>query len=302
MTQNFSDVQVEDVLGAPIIILSAPRSGSTLLFEQLAGLDPFWSIGGESHAVFRNFPHLRAENANLDSMELSERHADLETAHLFRRCFLALLMNSMQQPYLRLDPAARPAVPIFLEKTPRNALNIPFLRAVFPKARFLYLVRDARQAISSLIEAWTLGLQTGRFVTFQQLPGWHLPAWCFLLPPKWRDMVGRSVPEIAAFQWAACQNAIMDKLEQMPKESWCIVDYDDYVSDPKSALARIAQSFSIDIQLGSAIDSQLPLSRTVITKPDPEKWRRHEKEIEDIWPDIEATVHRVHAFMSTQSA
>ena len=39
-------------ISRPVIILSPPRSGSTLLFEALARSPDLWTIGGESHAVF----------------------------------------------------------------------------------------------------------------------------------------------------------------------------------------------------------------------------------------------------------
>ena len=42
-----------------------------------------------------------------------------------------------------------------LEKTPKNSLRVPFLARVFPEARFIYLYRDPRQVLSSMIEAWT---------------------------------------------------------------------------------------------------------------------------------------------------
>ena len=43
-----------------------------------------------------------------------------------------------------------------LEKTPKNSLRIPFLAAVFPEARFIYLHRDPREVLASMMEAWTI--------------------------------------------------------------------------------------------------------------------------------------------------
>ena len=44
-----------------------------------------------------------------------------------------------------------------LEKTPKNALRLPFLARVFPEARFIYLHRDPRRVLASMMEAWTVG-------------------------------------------------------------------------------------------------------------------------------------------------
>ncbi|MBK7216095.1 MAG: sulfotransferase [Candidatus Promineofilum sp.] len=41
-----------------------------------------------------------------------------------------------------------------LEKTPENCLRLPFLQALFPDARVLFLVRDGRANVHSLLEGW----------------------------------------------------------------------------------------------------------------------------------------------------
>ena len=183
-TAGLSNDEVMQLVGRPTIVLSAPRSGSTLLFELMANTGPFWTVGGESHVVFNGFPELRAENRALDSMALNEDHADPKTADLFRRCFLCLLRNKQKKPLLSQAASNFNASAQILEKTPRNALNIPFLLKVFPQARFVYLRRDANQTVSSLIEAWTLGLQTGRFVTFRDLPGLALAGLVFFIAAR----------------------------------------------------------------------------------------------------------------------
>ena len=51
-------------------------------------------------------------------------------------------------------PPAPGAALRLLEKTPKNALRIPFLAAAFPEARFIYLYRDPSVNLASIIEAW----------------------------------------------------------------------------------------------------------------------------------------------------
>src|SRR3546814_9998708 len=74
-----------------------------------------------------------------------------------------------------------------LEKTPKNALRIPLLRKVFPDARFIYLHRDPRQVLGSMLDGW----QSGGFRMYSTLPGWQGPAWSFLLVPGWRELSGK---------------------------------------------------------------------------------------------------------------
>ena len=286
---------ISRLLREPLIIVSAPRSGSTLLFEQLASRRGFWSIGGESHGVFRAFPHLQAENAELDSGCLEPCHADEHTVDTFRRCIAFLLRDHEGRPWVAMPPEARPARVTLIEKTPRNALNVPFLLRVFPDARFVYLYRDARATIASLVEAWQVGLATGRFVTFRNLPGWDRAAWCFLLPRGWRDLVGKTLFDVAAFQWTASNEKLLDDLGAIDDSRCAAVAYDELVGDPMTTLRRLARFAHVDDD-GSPADSRpLPLSRTTLSHPEPDKWRRWEQEIEALAPVFEATERRARA-------
>lgn len=275
-------------LAQPIFVVSAPRSGSTMLFEQLMTVEGLWSIGGESHGIFRLFPGLRAENANLDSGSLSAAHADDKTANSLRACFAWLLRNHHGQPLNQMSPELRPQQATLIEKTPRNALNIPFIQEVFPDARFIYLHREPRANIASIVEAWAAGLQSGRFVTFRDLPGWDRPGWCFLLPSGWRECIGRSLFDIAAFQWAASNDAILDAL---PAERSCMVSYESLVEDPQASIASVCEFAGV--LAPNNIAAQLPLSRTTISRPASDKWRRYEKEIAAVESLYAPTAQRI---------
>jgi hypothetical protein len=292
-TQQFSPAELEACFDDPLIIVSVPRAGSNLLFEQLQRMAGFWSIGGESHAIFNAFPHLRAENAALDSGCLDESHADPRTCDQTRRCFAFLLGDHEGRRYLRMDP--RPTNILLLEKTPRNALNIPFLLEVFPRARFVFLHREAPQNIASIIDAWDNGLQTGRFVTFRDLPGWDRPAWCFLLPPGWRQLKGKALVDIAAFQWSAGNRIILDELEKLPAERWIATGYERFTREPAATLAEIADFAGLDTDGRATAIGQLPLSRTTLTPPHPDKWRRHEEAINRVRGDWQPVAERIAA-------
>ena len=294
-TRQLSPEDVERAVGDAVIIVSVPRAGSNLLFEQLQRLPGAWSIGGESHAIFNAFPHLRAENAALDSGSLSASHADEQTCDAMRRCFLFLSRDERGRPYLRLAEDERPAQLTLLEKTPRNALNVPFLLQVFPRARFVFLHREPRQNIASMIEAWTVGLDTGRFVTFRDLPGWDRPGWCFLLPPGWREMVGKPLAEIAAFQWSAANGIVLDEFERLDADRWTSVSYEQLLQDPTATLTALAGFAGLSGPAGDVSGESMPLSRTTLSPPHPEKWKRHEADIERIRVTWEPVAERIAA-------
>src|SRR4051794_26587338 len=71
-------------ISRPVIILSPPRSGSTLLFEALARSPDLWTFGGESHAVFEGLPELSPSTGGWSSNRLLAEHADADTIRLVR--------------------------------------------------------------------------------------------------------------------------------------------------------------------------------------------------------------------------
>ena len=292
-TRELSAADLETFFGDPLIIVSVPRAGSTLLFEQLQRLEGFCSIGGESHAIFNAFPHLRAANTALDSGCLNESHADPRTCEQIRRCFAFLMGDHQGRRYLRLNP--RPTNIMLLEKTPRNALNIPFLLELFPRARFVFLHREPPQNISSIIDAWHDGLQTGRFVTFRDLPDWDRPAWCFLLPPGWRRLKGKALADIAAFQWSVGNRIILEELQRLPAERWMTTSYEQLTSEPSATLRDIAGFAGLQLPDLAPGKQSLPLSRTTLTPPHPDKWRRHSEAIDRVSDEWRPVAERIAA-------
>lgn len=283
---RFDDAAIERLVSRTTCIVSAPRAGSTLLFGLLARGPEVATIGGESHAIYRQFPHLAAENAALDSGALDERHADPETIRRFRLLTLALLRDA--QGTLLYDQGLDPErPPVIIEKTPRNALNLPFLAHIFPAARYVHLHRDPAGSIASLAEAWETGARTGQFVTFRALPDWPRGYWCFLLPCGWRAYGDAPVEAVAAFQWRAANEAIIAGLDALPRERSLTISYDQLVAAPGTTLARVARFAGLAADSWSGLNAgALPLSASTVSPPAPEKWRRREAAIVPLLPAL----------------
>jgi hypothetical protein len=62
----------------PIIVLSAPRAGSTLLFETLARVADVYTIGGESHLLIESIDALRPGGGRVKSNRLVASDATVE--------------------------------------------------------------------------------------------------------------------------------------------------------------------------------------------------------------------------------
>ena len=177
-----------------------------------------------------------------------------------------------------------------LEKTPKNSLRVPFLAKVFPQAQFVFLYRDVRETLSSMIEAW----RSGRFVTYRNLPGWNnqLP-WSLLLVPGWRELDRLPLPEIVAAQWEIATRMLLDDLAAVPPERITVARYDALLTDPMAEIAHLCKA--LDFGWDRPLD-KLPLSRYTLTPPDPHKWKRHESEINAILPKLQTTMERARKF------
>ena len=268
------------VIENPLFVIAAPRSGSTLLFDLLAQSADLWTLGGESEGVIEGIPKLHPANRGFTSHRLTDIDADPATKTILHAAFLSDLRDRNNQRYLALPKRERPRRIKLLEKTPENCLRIPFLETAFASARFVFLHRDGRQSVSSLLEGW----RHEGFVKIPHLPGWPLGRWHFLLPDGWRKMRNASLLEVAAFQWAEANRQALDDLETIPRERWLSVDYNELVATPQRVLRQICNfaEIEVDDQLRTALTRPLPVSATTITPPSPIKWRSNPEFNQDL--------------------
>ncbi len=256
----------------PVFVVSAPRAGSTVLFDLLARLPDVWTIGDESHELLRGIAELHPEARGYRSDRLTAADASPEIVAALRERFAERLIDRDG----RAPPVGMRSLRL-VEKTPANALRIPFLRAVFPGALFVHLRRDARENISSLVEGW----RSRRFLAYRDMPGWPHGDWSFLLPPGWESLVDRSLVEIAAYQWRTTHAIIAEDLRGLPDDRVIDVGYDALIAAPGATLRAIAAKAGLawDERAAQAVASALPLSRVTVSAPVEGKWRRHEDEL-----------------------
>jgi hypothetical protein len=267
-----------------LFIVAAPRTGSTLLFETLAASTQLCTLGGEAHWLIESIPELRPGAPGVDSNRLTAAQC---TPAVAQRIVQGIL-GQLQQADGRPAPAEGSVR--LLEKTPKNSLRIPFFRAVFPDARFIFLWRDPHDNLSSIMEAW----RSGNWTTYRQLDGWDGP-WSLLLPPGWRELRGKPLAEVAAHQWDCANRIVLEDLAALPRSHWIAVRYADLVRDPRATVQRIFSfaELELDPPLLQRLSGALPLSRYTQTPPAPDKWRRNEAEILRVLPRVEATWRRL---------
>jgi uncharacterized protein (TIGR03032 family) len=130
----------------------------------------------------------------------------------------------------------------WVDGQPRNALRVPFLAAVAPDSQFVYIHREPTETIPAMLRVW----EGGNRVSYPQLPDWSGPSWSLPLVPGWRDLADRPLPEIVTEQWIRLTGTLLDDLEGLPPERWCVTEFKALLNDPLRELERICEFVSIE--------------------------------------------------------
>jgi hypothetical protein len=264
---------------SPVFVIGAPRSGTSLLYYILRASSRLAHWPGEAHEVWEadHHPALRGWRSNsLDASDVTD-----ETAARIRRSFF-LVTGSRRS---------------LIDKTPRNALRVPFVDALFPDARYVYLQRDGRDNVNSLINAW----RTPRYRTYllpepHAIPGVDPRWWKFVLYEGWREDRRGPLEVVCARQWIACNEAALDAATSIGPERWWRTRYEDLVDDPETEIAKIVDFLGLpyarEIEERAAAVKTTPIN--VVTPPEAGKWRRENPaEIEAVMPLIRPTMERL---------
>jgi len=284
----------------PVFIIAAPRSGSNLLFEQLCKVPGLWHIGGESHSIFDGVLGHGFDNPEFKSIRAEDGDATPDRTRIIRDLFARRMMRAEDRVrYMDIPEAERPETVRILDKLPKNTFRVSFLNASFPTAKFIYLWREPKGNVSSMIDAWREGQNSGRFVTYKELPGTKFKNWCLVLPPGWQEVIDRGEEEIAAYQWASANSAALDDLARVPHERWCSVSYADLLAEPRRVFERLSAFMGLEWKDSEEeIGKPLAMSRTTLTPPSEEKWKKNAVLIDRIMPTVEPVYERISQAIS----
>lgn len=268
MARGVAIVHEEYQFDRPVFIVSPPRSGSSLLFETLAQSPSAWTIGGESHGIIEGktaFGVLGAAARGYESNRLEAGDATPDVIAALRERF-------RRRAFDRHGEKTSGRIRL-LEKTPKNALRIPFLAKVFPDALFVYLYRDPREVLASMMEAW----ESGGFRTYPQLPGWKGLPWSMVLTPGWRELIDQPLPDIVSAQWRMVTEILFDDLAALPSDRWVATRYDRLLADPDAEIRKVCAS--LDFEWDRVLGHSLRIADHTVSLPRLEKWRQREREI-----------------------
>jgi hypothetical protein len=273
----------------PLFVVAAPRSGSTWLYEMLSRNRELWTLGDEGHGHVERIEALDPRRNGFGSNRLAIADATDQAAAQLRENYLSGLRDAEGRGLESLRPP--PESVRFLEKTPKNAIRIPFLKRVFPDAKFVFLHREPAANISAIMEAW----RSGRFVTYPELPGWPGPPWSMLLIPGWRELAGADLARIAMRQWRDTNAIVMEDLSALPHDDWHVARYEDLQHDAEAVLSGICAfaGLPFDRSMRDACANSAQFSRYTLTPPDPAKWRKNGADVERVLPETLSVSQRL---------
>lgn len=313
------------MIDRPVLIVGAPRSGTSLLQKVLRNHPAFWSMPSESDIIWDRFCHpaLRGwESEAVDETDLTEADRKriislfedyirpaaywrpFEKTNLiwsFRR--VPALRRAMRNIFARVAPligrgSSRNLSKRLLEKTASNCFRLGYVNAVFPDAKIIYPVRDGRNTVNSMINAWR---HPKRFFSYDvpaelDIAGYDYDRWNFVLPPGWRDYTTRSLAEVCAFQWRSCNEFMLAETARERYEGRVMrIRLEDLVADPEAILRRVAEFLELPYDdYFDRIARELPVVNSPDGNVSQDKWRGENRQlVEAVVPMIVPTMRRL---------
>lgn len=241
---------------APIFIIGAPRSGTTLLYQYLISalelsypsnlIARFWGqpLAGWTlqQTLFENAPTyrscFRSHHGYADS-SLLEPH---EFGYFWRRWFPetdthhtpsdAPVDLQLNQTLTALEQASGRS---WLFKNLTLGMKIPLLHRLFPDMRVLYLTRDPLHIAASLLQ--------GR----QERYG-DITTWWSLQPKETPRLLSLPPHEQVSAQIYYIERQIAQDLDALPTSSHQTLSYESFCTDPKQWIQKIATWLAIPIR------------------------------------------------------
>jgi hypothetical protein len=201
----------------PVLMYGMPHSGTTISMR-LAATHPDLANLSEANSILQ--PHGYFDYANGDYVRTAADATPAEVERLQHRfAFQAWLQN-------------RPRV---LNKSPNNTVRLEFLRAVFPDAFFVHVIRDGRAVVHSLVWGHARpGEPQDRFKPWREredpFPG--------VKPPRWRELLRDNPLEQHALQWREALTYALAEEERL-KLPVLHLRYETLCQDPRGTLTRL---------------------------------------------------------------
>lgn len=235
----------------PVIIVGAARSGTNMLRDILVGLP-------------------NADTWPCDEINYIWRHGNItELTDEFTSNHVTPKIKSYIH-YAFEKVAQKYQADYVVEKTCANSLRLEFVHTLFPKAKYIILVRDGRDVVASALRRWVAPfdlnytLKKARFVPISDLPYYgikyirnrfyrilsdekRVASW----GPKFKEMEevlnSHSLAEVCALQWQTSVNHTERDLTQINPTQVFRLQYEAFVHEPTLYTEQLAAFLKIEV-------------------------------------------------------
>jgi len=213
-----------------VFVVGCPRSGTTLL-QRMLDAHPRLTVANDTHFITRAVKSVLKRDAN---PPMSSELVDLVLAYRrFRRMGLSEAevrdaahgCNFYSEFVSRLYTLRGRKIGKSLsgEKTPDFCRQMPQLHTLFPKARFVHIIRDGRNTALSAVNWATDSKGPGKWETWREDSIGTCALW-------WRWQVSQGLRDGA----------------RLPDGTYQEVLYEDLVAEPESRLAYLADFLGLE--------------------------------------------------------
>jgi hypothetical protein len=258
----------------PVFVVGCSRAGTTVVYKVLSEADELGSLSRETHD-FWDARHPVAER-RWSTHALGIRDASsVDRDHVTRYFFSQTGRHR------------------WVDKNNQNGLCVPYLNALFPDAKFVFVTRHPGDNLASLIEGWSrpeeFATWSGQLEVRVNFEGRSLP-WCFFLAEGWRAYVDRPLEEICAFQYRAMNEALLTAERTLAPERWTRLAYEDLLRAPHEATRQLFARLGLRYDSPAAERCKAALGQTynAFSTIAVDKWRSspHATRVARVLPEL----------------
>jgi len=227
------------LIARPVFLIGCARSGTSILGEAIAA-HPHVAYLFEASRIWNELVPSRPDHRLVAADVTPEVALAIYRALVEARDALERAQGSDAAGAAEPDSGGcaesdrasrRPEDEILLEKNPKHVLRIPFLKALFPHARFLHILRDGRDTACSLM--------------FRNRGS----SWGHLEIPGWRDLLEKYPQENhirCAHQWRDSVTIARRDAESLKPGEYVEVRYEDLLRDPGMTVAALLEFLGLE--------------------------------------------------------